>query len=388
MAGCATPATAPTATPTEGAVTATATAVLPASVPTAVPTDTPTFTPTASPTPEPTNTSTAVPTYTLSGTVFFDYNGNGLRDEGEPPVEGVAIRVAGLRTTSAPDGSYSLAGMPAGSQQVYVQSPTQEPATAFRYINKLLGWVDIAAYEMNGVSVAAQRLPDTEVQPMDQPLVVNSSEGLSFDVALMQGLLTLPFIRSQVPDPFIWNYFDVLNNQLVCESIRRDGVSLSYDGTYNQIGDPFVPVAGAGDAHTGLDYAVPVGKYVLHAAPTSVVFLIADEVVHTMFPDPDDPGRMVKNTYSHLDRPLVELNQTVHRGQIVALSGDSGEDNTFPGYGTRKVPQLHFDLSLTTPERCTQYLDPYRTTFAGPYPGGYSGSEVSYWTVDNSPRFP
>jgi hypothetical protein len=104
--------------------------------------------------------------------VFFDYNGNGLRDGGEPPIEGVPIRVAGLTTTSGPDGSYSLAAVPDGNQQLYVESPTQEPATAFRYINRFLGWVDIPAYEINGVSVPAQHLADTEVDPIDQPLSV------------------------------------------------------------------------------------------------------------------------------------------------------------------------------------------------------------------------
>lgn len=104
LAGCAAPAPGPTGTPTQEMVVPTATAVAPTEVPTATPTDTPTSTPTATPTPEPTNTPTPIPTYALSGTVFFDYNGNGLRDEGEPPIEGAPIRVAGLSTTSGPDG--------------------------------------------------------------------------------------------------------------------------------------------------------------------------------------------------------------------------------------------------------------------------------------------
>jgi hypothetical protein len=48
--------------------------------------------------------------------VVFDYTGNAWRDEGEPPIEGVPIRVAGLSTTSGPDGCQSLAGVPAGGQ--------------------------------------------------------------------------------------------------------------------------------------------------------------------------------------------------------------------------------------------------------------------------------
>ncbi len=119
LAGCATQTTGPTATPTQGAVMPTGTTALHTALPTVTPTETPTCTPTATPTPEPTNTPTPVRTHTLSGTVFFDYNGNGLRDGGEPPIQGVPIRVAGLSTTSGRDGSYSLAGVPAGSRQVY-----------------------------------------------------------------------------------------------------------------------------------------------------------------------------------------------------------------------------------------------------------------------------
>ena len=79
-------------------------ACAPGATPTSTPTATPMPTatsmvaPTATniPTPEPTSTPTAtpVPAYVLSSTVFFDYSGNGLPDEGEPPVEGVSIQPA------------------------------------------------------------------------------------------------------------------------------------------------------------------------------------------------------------------------------------------------------------------------------------------------------
>ena len=75
------------------------------------PTAAPTATPTATPTTEPTSTPTSIPTYTFSGTVFFDYNGNGVRDGGEPLIEGTAIRVAGLSTTTGhPADRRGLAG--------------------------------------------------------------------------------------------------------------------------------------------------------------------------------------------------------------------------------------------------------------------------------------
>jgi len=70
----------PTLTPTP-IVTLMATATpFPTSTPTPSPTLTATPTPLPTSTPTPTAIPTPVPTFTLSGVVFFDYNGNGDRD--------------------------------------------------------------------------------------------------------------------------------------------------------------------------------------------------------------------------------------------------------------------------------------------------------------------
>ena len=68
----------------------------PTTTPTTMPEPTTTPTkrsiPTPTSTPEPTATPT--PTFTLSGAVFFDYNGNGVHDEAEPPVESLEIAIS------------------------------------------------------------------------------------------------------------------------------------------------------------------------------------------------------------------------------------------------------------------------------------------------------
>jgi len=40
--------------------------------------------------------------------VFFDYNGNGIRDEGEPPISGAKVQVGSLTAATGPDGSYTI----------------------------------------------------------------------------------------------------------------------------------------------------------------------------------------------------------------------------------------------------------------------------------------
>ena len=398
LAGCASPTAAPTAPPSQAAVEPTRTAVPTAPVPTVTPTQpaTATSAPTATTTPEPTNTPTAVPTYTLSGTVFFDYNGNGLRDEGEPPIEGAPIRVAGLSTTSGLDGTYSLSGVPAGTQRVYVDSPTQEPATAFRYINRFLGWVDVPAYEISGVSVPAQRVPDTAISPIDRALVTAVSGGQSLDIALMQGFLTLPFRKSQVSEPFIFNYFDIVGIRLFDEDhsffSTWDGVMQTYDGRYSSWFSPNPYIegsqvqAGVGDSHTGLDFLIPTGLYIVSGAPTSEVWYLPNEDgelrVHLWFADPEDSTNRFADTYGHLSVQLVTMHQSVCRGQIIGLSGNTGRQSG--GF-----PQVHFDLHRTSPPGGWYYLDPFRYTLElDPLPESFWGSSVSYWTVDNTPQFP
>jgi hypothetical protein len=61
--------------------------------------------------------------------VFFDYNGNGIRDEREPPIPGAKVQVGSLIAITGPDGSYTLKGVPRGRQQVRLSAP------GFRYIS-------------------------------------------------------------------------------------------------------------------------------------------------------------------------------------------------------------------------------------------------------------
>ncbi|NOZ29170.1 MAG: hypothetical protein GXP39_14130 [Chloroflexi bacterium] len=87
--------------------------------------DFPTPTPTATPTPTP--TATPVPG-SISGTVWFDRNGDGVRDPEEPGLVDVTIRLfAGntqiASTTTLGDGSYQFPSLPPGTYRVQGQNP-------------------------------------------------------------------------------------------------------------------------------------------------------------------------------------------------------------------------------------------------------------------------
>lgn len=119
----------PTATPTP---TPTPT-VTPSVTATRTPTHTPTSTATVTPPPPasatPTWTATVVATYAISGIVFVDSNGNGIRDPGETAgVPGVTIRIwqnGSLVATTVTDGkgAYVVPGLSPGSTTIEELQP-------------------------------------------------------------------------------------------------------------------------------------------------------------------------------------------------------------------------------------------------------------------------
>ena len=167
---------------------------------------------------------------------------------------------------------------------------------------------------------------------------------------------------------------------------------LNYDGTYRSMFSPTqyisgqTPRAGVGDSHTGLDYLIPIGTFIISGAPTSEVWYLPhtwdDEYrVAIWFVDPLNSNNHYSTDHGHLSVQLVSMEQKIYRGQIIGLSGDSG---TYSG----KFPQLHFGFYKRISDGWN-YIDPFRYTihFADGLPKDFWGSEVSYWTMDNIPQF-
>jgi len=87
--------------------------------------------------------------------------------------------------------------------------------------------------------------------------------------------------------------------------------------------------------HTGLDYAVKTGTFVL-AAASGVVARIGH--------DPGGYGHYIildhgtyQTRYAHLDKVLVVINQQVGSREKIAISGNSGNSTG---------PHLHFELQV------------------------------------------
>jgi murein DD-endopeptidase MepM/ murein hydrolase activator NlpD len=283
----------------------------------------------------------------LSGKVFFDYNGSGEQENGEPEIEDVRLCIdnygSDLCAFTGLNGNYSIEGILDGKHDVLIESPTDEPESAFRYINISHGWVDIPAYEIDGVEVPAQHLPDTEILSIKQPLKVTFDENQNLDIALMQGFLSeRPYDEERVEhEPFITSLTDLdLDLGSIEDALGNSSQTIIYDhNTWNAV------KPGTMDQHQGTDWAMPVGTEIKLLAPgwitnseggpqdgyaryvRQVVDIEGDQFVYLI-------------TYGHNSENLITVSKKIlPRGKIIAKSGRSGSD----GRDTTN-PHLHISV--------------------------------------------
>lgn len=287
-------------------------------------------------TPAPASKSSPVPTFTLTGIVFFDCNGNGVRDDNEPVIANATVQVGRLSAAVSSDGRYILRGVPKGTQQVRLLAPS------FRYVS----------------------LSPDFIQPSAKSVSVVVDGDTRRDWGLAQGFLTLPFKRCPrfIRDsPFgMTGMFDV---------DRRVGHVRSYDpeqvkADYESDGKP----PWVYDQHDGIDYCFVEDTEIVAAAPGIVRQCWFDKTAGNclVIQHPYDNSQTI---YAHLSQSLVAVSQGVSRGQCIGLSGNtgvSGEPHLHFGYGTWTTP----------PNR----LDPYRDLM--------NLTSIGYWTVDNNPQYP
>lgn len=97
------------------------------------------------------------------------------------------------------------------------------------------------------------------------------------------------------------------------------------------------------NSHNGTDFAIPIGTTVCTAAAGKVVAVFS-EFNRGGLKIFVDHGQGLMTCYAHLAKSLVKVNDELHRGQAIAISGYSGLDGavTFP-FG---VPHVHFNVWL------------------------------------------
>lgn len=106
------------------------------------------------------------------------------------------------------------------------------------------------------------------------------------------------------------------------------------------------PWSAKSEFHSGLDIGAPVGTQVKAPAPGVVVFAgTHPEYGQTLIVD---HGNDTKSLYGHLSRLGVGVNHTVHRGDVIALTGNTGRSSG---------PHLHYEIQVQgQPVNPTTYL--------------------------------
>src|SRR5262245_51466599 len=103
----------------------------------------------------------------------------------------------------------------------------------------------------------------------------------------------------------------------------------------SDFGRRFSPWAPSAEFHSGLDIGAPVGTEVHAPAPGRVVFAgrLPEYGITVIL----DHGRDTKSLYGHLSRLNVSLDQSVERGQMIALTGNTGRSSG---------PHLHYEIQV------------------------------------------
>ncbi|MFC1905408.1 M23 family metallopeptidase [Chloroflexota bacterium] len=265
----------------------------------------------------------------IEGVAFHDYNGNGTKEYSEPVLPAMNLEFFNKET----------------NQRFKIQTDDHGAYSYQLPTNKYQLILDTNVTGYNDQPFRYLYASSKEVKNIDELIYITINKKTTYNLALMQGFLTLPF--SIVTDSYISTIF--------FDADRRYNFARDWEGNQETY-----------DQHSGIDYRIPIGTPVIAAAPGQVLSSKYDPesgnitaIVHGFF----------ITQYGHLNKIIVRAGDKVERGQQIGLSGASGK-------WVGKLPHLHFDLSEMTLPRIDIYRD-----ITNP-------SSLSYWTVDNKPQYP
>lgn len=355
--------------------------------------------PAAANTPEPTATvePTATPiTYSISGQVYFDFNGTGeLEVElGEKPIVGAKVCVGKKNgdfcALSDEDGSYQVDGLQPGKQIIYVLTEEidysnledlfrtvieddveKKVPPEFRILSIGEGWKKREGYTIGELEVPAWRVPLNEIEDLNLPTIIEElSSNMHLDLGLMEGELTNIFTCEDLELLPIKVYFDLDPREGHVRNYRGDtnGLTGRRDGTLKL----FQTVKEATrDGHSGFDqgslsYNV-IGFWVLSPVPGQVYsnelrkYHISgyseDKIVIISFDG-------LRSLLAHNKDFVTEVNSEVERYQPVGTIGMTG---------ATIHPHTHLDIAYGADIEIDIFRDLYSPTSRG------------YWTKDNDP---
>jgi len=302
----------------------------------------------------------AIQLASLQGRLFFDYNGNGVQD-GEEPAAGASVQlkddagsiIAEALTDSS--GDYKLGDVKSGKYILHLEADKR-----FRYMCR-------SPAEFNAVTEGYR---------------VSLESSMTLDIGLMEGFLTLPFKKGT---EFRQSIYVDLDPSAAVKDWK--GGNFTYDG------------------HKGIDYDMPQGQQIVATAPGTIIEAEDGFPNNPRASDPnlglrEDGNRVIidhrngfRSIYAHLHsglkvnpRPLTlscgdsDNLEKVERGQVIALSGNTG---------TKTMgPHLHFQINEY--DTCGDWghpLDPFRDLYYGRHGLAPWSDSVSLWTKENDPQY-
>lgn len=320
-------------------------------------------------------------TFDVKGIVYHDYNGDGIKEPNEPAIPWVELDWYSGTTligciNADSNGSYDIQFSDKGTYTLIVDR------------NNILGY-DRQPFRYINISKA-------DFKKITDSLNVDINGDMNYDVALMQGSLTLPF----GPDT---NFLE--NEQFGIKYCRDWDVRPSYAINWKgETGHVY-------DGSKGTDFEIEENTPILAAAP-GIVVVYPSEWGYTgqydvviQHQSPSEKYYFI-TVYGYLNKSTVKAGQKVNRGDIIGLSGKSFD---IPGLHSYFRKRLHFEVSLqlSRPPHRWFTTDVYRPILpdtdlekamnfymqrASPY--GFTEEDyqklitVGYLTKDNDPQYP
>lgn len=205
--------------------------------------------------------------------------------------------------------------------------PSEKPELPNQFSDSLLRSSDNGKHNFRHVSISNE-----EFHPLVAYEIIADPDKTKFQLGLMNGYLTLPFKKGT----YFW----------VSAYYYRGG---GRKPTYPR--------------HKGTDFETPERTEILASAPGMVTQADYDSMPGNFITV--DHGNDRSTSYCHLSQFLVHNGQKVKRGELIELSGNTGNADT---------PHLHFQLNT----EATLYqptIDPF-------------DDKISAWTKENDPKYP
>jgi len=285
-------------------------------------------------------TSKPLVTYSIFGKIFFDYNGNGKQDPGEPDMPDVIIALNGKNVTATNStGWYAITSVANGNHTIRPYPPRDFTYT-YGYSTRLADFRYMCE-------------SDAEYRSVKDSYTLQVGNDTRKDIGLMEGFLTMPFSRGTV-EYARRLYVDISNSSRL---IDWQGSSQTYQRDSYK--------------HQGIDYLIVKMTPIMAAAPGDITgYEINNKEGHTLWIGHNEGYYTV---YAHL-YVIVKSKGPVKRGELVGFSG----------YSSNGDEHLHFELEKPPVPQNKPYVhpvDPYRSLIPP------LGSPLSLWTKDNDPQF-